>query len=295
MTKQLRKPDDSGGPAFESPEGLRALLIRLHKAGPGSWRHDKEAHELSSYIARKYSRLARKHGLNPWEAVTLAFEAMLQDSVRTAKNPWAAITTIVKLKCYYEERAQGLLCSVDDASVGAATFHDAERFADRDQSLLEYRAELRAAESPLLAASEASGPAPDDIESAQMPSPVKAAISNAVTTFVLLGWPLSRAEDVIEYICLTLGRMGNRASAIEALRRDTHARAILDVGRKPWNAAVWVMLGTPNEAYSATKRGRGLLMRLVLGEPLEDVFADDALVRRIVKTAPAPPPLSGLP
>ena len=96
MTQQLHQPDDSSAPAFESPEGLRALLVRLHEAGPGSWRHDKDAHELSSYIARKYSRLARKHGLNPWEAVTLAFEAMLQDSVRTAKNPWAAVTAIVK-------------------------------------------------------------------------------------------------------------------------------------------------------------------------------------------------------
>lgn len=247
MTQQLHQPDDAGAPAFETPEGLRALLVRLHEAGPGFWRHDKDAHELSSYIARKYSRLARKHSLNPWEAVTLAFEAMLQDSVRTAKNPWANVTAIVKLKCYYEERAH-------------------------------------------LASSDADG----DGDTAQMPNPVKEAISNAITTFVLLGWPLSRAEDVIEYICLTLGRVGNRTSAIEALRRDTHARAILDVERKPWNAAVWVMLGTPNEAYSATKRGRGLLMRLVLGEPLESVFADDALVRKIVKTAPAPPPLGGL-
>lgn len=55
----------SGG--FESPEGLRALLLRLHKAGPGAWRGDREAADLMRYTAAKYRPLARKHGLDSRE------------------------------------------------------------------------------------------------------------------------------------------------------------------------------------------------------------------------------------
>lgn len=266
-------------PAFETPEGLRTLLVRLHEAGPGSWRHDREAHDLARFTARKYGLLARKHGLDPWEAVRIAFEAMLQESTRTARNPWAAATKIVKLRCYYEERAQWLLCSVDTASEEASTLHDAERFADRDQALLDYHESLQVTA--------------DVEDEAELPGPVTVAISNAVTVFTLLGWPVAVARDVVEYICQTLARMGNRPSAIEALRRDNRARAMLDVGRKPWNAAIRVLLGTPNPAYGATKAGRGLLMRLVLGETLEDVFTDDDVVRKLAATAPVAPTAPG--
>ncbi len=268
-------------PAFETPEGLRALLIRLHETGEGSWRHDPEAHDLARFTARKYGRLARKHGLDPWEAVRIAFEAMLQDSTRAARNPWAAITKIVKLKCYYEERAQGLLCSLDTASEKASTLHDAERFADRDQALLDYHSELQVS------------PDDEDEEEEELPGPVTVAIEDVVTVFTLLGWPVGVARDVVEYVCQTLARMGNRPSAIEELRRDDRARAMLDVRRKTWNAAIRVVLGTPNPAYRATKVGRGLLMRLVLGESLEDVFADDDIVRRLSTTAPVAPTAPG--
>lgn len=33
------------GYGFEAPEDLRAQLIRLHEAGPGAWRSDREAAE----------------------------------------------------------------------------------------------------------------------------------------------------------------------------------------------------------------------------------------------------------
>ncbi|QIM18690.1 hypothetical protein G7066_08845 [Leucobacter coleopterorum] len=272
-------------PAFETPEGLRALLIRLHETGRGSWQHDAEAHDLAHYTAHRYARLAKKHGLDPWEAAIIAFEAMLQESTRTANNPWAAVTKVVKLKCYYEERAQGLLCSVDTASDNASTLHDAERFADRDQALLEYHTALHTPHSFF----------DTEVDTDQMPGPVTEAMTNATTVFVLLGWPLAQAQETIEYICLTLARMGNRLSAIESLRRDTRARAMLDISRKSWNAAIRIMLGTPNAAYSATNQGRGLLMRLVLSEPLESVFADDDLVRRLSIAAPASLIVSGLP
>ena len=75
--------DDTAGPAgpashgFESPEGLRALLIRLHEAGPGAWRGDREAAELMRYTAVRYRRLARRYRMDAWEVASMAFEVML--------------------------------------------------------------------------------------------------------------------------------------------------------------------------------------------------------------------------
>lgn len=62
--------------SFEDPEGLRALLHRLHDAGRGSWRDDPEAAALMRHAAEKYAALARRHGLDPWEAAAAAFDAM---------------------------------------------------------------------------------------------------------------------------------------------------------------------------------------------------------------------------
>src|SRR5690606_6233874 len=61
---------------FEDSEALRALLNRLHAAGRGAWQRDPEAAALMKHAASKYAALARKHGLDPWEAASAAFEAM---------------------------------------------------------------------------------------------------------------------------------------------------------------------------------------------------------------------------
>lgn len=53
-------PTGSASRKFESPERLRALLIRLHQTGPGAWRSDREAAELMRYTAARYRPLARK-------------------------------------------------------------------------------------------------------------------------------------------------------------------------------------------------------------------------------------------
>ncbi len=66
---------DPAGEDYTSGEGLRALLNRLHDAGPGAWERDPVAAELMTYAADKYTPLARKHGLDPWEAASAAFDA----------------------------------------------------------------------------------------------------------------------------------------------------------------------------------------------------------------------------
>ena len=106
---------DGRGRGFENSERLRELLTRLDAEGPDAWRNDPVATELMRYAADKYAALARKHGLDPWEAATAAFEAMRAPSVRRADDPWAVITRAVQITCIAENRANGLLCSVHQA------------------------------------------------------------------------------------------------------------------------------------------------------------------------------------
>ena len=129
---------------FEDPEGLRVLLDRLHAAGRGSWRADPEAAALMRHAAEKYAALARKHGLDPWEAAAAAFDAMRTPSVRRAEDPWAMVTRAVQVTCIAEERANGLLCSVHQARRPRySVFHDAERFSDRENLLIDYHPAFR--------------------------------------------------------------------------------------------------------------------------------------------------------
>jgi hypothetical protein len=100
-----------GGEDYTTGEGLRALLTRLHAEGPGAWRTDPTAAKLMQYAADKYAALARKHGLDPWEAAGAAFDVMRTRSAREADDPWGVVTHAVRITCIAEERAQGLLCA----------------------------------------------------------------------------------------------------------------------------------------------------------------------------------------
>lgn len=92
---------------YRSGETLGALLRRLHEAGDGAWTHNPVAAELMQFTCEKYANLARKHELDPWEAVTAAFHVMRTRAAREACNPWGVITHAVRITCIYEKRAQG--------------------------------------------------------------------------------------------------------------------------------------------------------------------------------------------
>src|SRR5690625_4192427 len=124
---------------FTTSAGLRALLDRLHAAGPDAWTGDPVAQDLMRYAADKYAALARKHHLDPWEAASAAFDVMRTPSARRAMDPWAVVTRAVQITCIAEDRAQGLLCSVHQARrPHVSVFHDAERFSDRENPLTDY-------------------------------------------------------------------------------------------------------------------------------------------------------------
>ena len=208
---------------FENSERLRELLTRLDAEGPDAWRTDPVAAELMRYAADKYAALARKHGLDPWEAATAAFEAMRTPSVRRADDPWAVITRAVQITCIAENRANGLLCSVHQARRPRySSFHDAERFSDRENPLTDYHPAFRA--DPFANDDE------DDTDEMEVSGAtgVESAVEDTIALLCLLGWEPELARAAVECICARLAESVSRAGAYESLRRDRHARALLD-------------------------------------------------------------------
>ena len=272
-----------GGDDFRTGEGLRALLTRLHTQGAGAWRRDPVAAELMAFTAEKYAALARKHGLDAWEAAGAAFDVMRTRAARTAVDPWAVVTHAVRITCIAEQRAQGLLCSVHQARrPQVSRFHDPERFSERENLLTDYHPAFHVHDQH-----------PDQQAEPEDAGLVSALVEDAVALFALLGWPEGTATAAVGHVCDALARLGSRASTYEALRRDRHARALLDVPAVSWTGLLRVLLGSPDAAYSATGRGQGILLRLLLGERLVDLLADDQLVALIVLSAPGHPDARG--
>ena len=257
---------------FEDSEALRALLNRLHDAGRGAWRDDPEAAALMRHAADKYAALARKHGLDPWEAASAAFEAMRGAATRRAEDPWAVVTRAVQVTCIGEERGNGLLCSVHQARRPRySVFHDAERFSDRENPLPDYHPAFR------------FDPFTDDEPDDEDPAPeravnVTAAIEDTIAFLTRVGWEPETARAAVEYVTARLTEASSRASAFEVLRRDRQARALLDLPGASWTALLRAVLGVPDPALAHTNAGRGMLRRLLIGQPLRALLTDDDLV-----------------
>lgn len=281
---------DHDGADFTTGEGLRALLTRLHEAGEGAWASDPVARELMAYAAQKYTPLARKHGLDPWEAASAAFDAMQYASTRRADDPWAMVTHGVRITCISEERAQGLLCSVHQARrPHVSAFHDPERFGDRDNPLTDYHPAFHV-HDPGSADTEAdtSADAGDGGSGGSDRACMSAgsAAEDAIALLCLLGWAPETARASVEHVCGVLTKAGTRQGAYEALRRDRHARALLDLPGRSWTALLRALLGNPHPAYAATSAGKGVLLRLLIGETLPVLLRDDDLVLSLSLAAP---------
>lgn len=268
---------------FEDSEALRTLLNRLHNAGKGAWRNDPEAAALMRHAADKYAALARKHGLDPWEAASAAFEAMRGAATRRADDPWAVVTRAVQVTCIGEERGNGLLCSVHQARRPRySVFHDAERFSDRENPLTDYH--------PAFHVDPFADDDPDDGEDEELllerTMNVASAVEDTIAFLSRVGWAPETARAGVEYITGRLAECASRASAFEVLRRDRQARALLDLPGTSWTTLLRVVLGNPDPALAHTNAGRGMLVRLLIGEPLRALWRDDDLVLTAGLAAP---------
>ena len=279
------QPTAFGAEDFTTGEGLRSLLNRLAEGGEDAWVHDPVARDLMEFAADKYRALARKHKLDTWEAVTAAFDAMQYRSTREANDPWAIITHAVRITCVYEERAQGLLCSVHQARrAHVSAFHDPERFSERDTALADYHPAFHTTD---LRPSDLEPEPRDSLGSAQACMSAGSAAEDAIAMLCLLDWPADTARAAVEHVCGALMKAGTRQSAYETLRRDRHARALLDLPRRSWAALLKALLGNPHPAYVATSSGRGVLLRLLLGETLDLLLRDDDLILALALAAPS--------
>lgn len=268
----------STAPSFTTAEGLRLLLVRLHYSGPRAWQDDPEASKVMEFAMRKYGALARKHGLEPSDAAVATFDVMRTRAARVADDPWAVVTRAVQLSLIYEARAQGLLCSPHQARRAAlATCHDAERFSNRETELADYHPSLQVEDD--LEQIDTSKPADEEPTNAYM------ALDAAVALFVDLGWPERAARIGLEYICSRVIRSGDRPAAYESLRRDRHARALLELDQESWLNVLRAVLGNPSPDYTATAAGRGVLLRLLIGHQVDELFGDADVADAIEKAA----------
>ena len=283
MTTTATASEPSEPEDFTTSEGLRALLNRLHDAGPGAWEHDPAAAGVMEFAAQKYAPLARKHHLDPWEAASAAFDVMRTRAAREADDPWGVVTHAVRITCVAEERGQGLLCSTHQARrPHVSCFHDPERLSERENTLSDYHPAFHITDPH----HDNHGDDSTDDEAGAVPTSVSAAVEDSILLFMLLGWPEGTARAAIEHVCEALARLGSRTSTYESLRRDRHARALLDVPGGSWTVLLRVLLGHTSPAYAATAQGRGVLLRLLIGESLPTLLTDDELVATISVAAP---------
>lgn len=274
--------------SFATPEGLRQVLQRLHdldSVGHWSWRTDPEAERLMRFTIRKYRWLARNHDCEPEDSAYAAFEAMRTHAVRTAEDPWAVVTRAVQVSLIAEERANGLLCSNPQARRHVMRDrHDARRFCEYENDVLEYHPAMRA--HALLAID-------DDQETSHLgaqerPTTPTEAADMIIRLFVALGWPENTATCAVDYICSRLAESKNRPAAHSLLRRDDMGRIALDLDRRSWSTMLRLVLGCPEPEYRFTRAGHGLLTLFLCGHEVHELFADDGLVREISQIAPKP-------
>ncbi|MDO5671767.1 MAG: hypothetical protein Q4G30_02765 [Actinomycetaceae bacterium] len=281
MSQRNTPRRDGRGRGFENSERLRELLTRLDAEGSDAWRTDSEAAALMRHAADKYAALARKHGLDPWEAAAAAFEAMRTASVRRADDPWAVITRAVQITCIAENRANGLLCSVHQARRPRySSFHDAERFSDRENPLTDYHPAFRA--EPFTDDDEDDT---DEVE-ASGATGVESAVEDTIALLCWYRWEPELARAAIECICARLAESVSRAGAYESLRRDRHARALLDIPAPSWYRLLRIVLGSPDASLTGTNASRGVLLRLLIGESLRHLLSDIDLAVAVTVAAP---------
>lgn len=274
---------------YATSAGLRVLLRRLHEAGERAWAHDPVAAELMRFSAEKYGALARKHGLDPWEAASAAFDVMRTRSAREAHDPWGVVTHAVRITCIAEERAQGLLCSTHQARrPHISAFHDAERISDRETPLSEYHPAFQVTDpepdTDPAGCDAGNGSGGGGVVQASMPA--SSAMEDAIALVTMLGWEPATARASVEHICGALAKAGARHTAYENLRRDQYARALLDLPARSWTGLLKALLGNPHPSMAATPAGRGVLLRLLIGETLPVLLRDDDLVLTLCLAAP---------
>ena len=265
-------------PAFTTPEGLRDLLCRFaDPSDPCRW-SGPDGDELARHCIRRFESLARKYRQPPEDAASFAFEVMCDPYLLDALDPWAVVTTAVKRSFSAQFTGDSLLCG-DRAARHAVDVHDPQRITDHDWTFLEVHLALAGADDDghVRRQTKAGDIAPVEVDGA---------VDDAVRLFRAFGWPPGTARFALEYISRRLELAGNPATAFEYLRRDKVARARLDIDQGAWTAVLTAVLGSPDPDRSLVPSGRGVLLRILAGCPLDELVSDRALVFALASSVP---------
>ena len=262
---------------FADSEYLRHVLMRLHIKGNDAWRHDPEADELIRYTIERFAQLARKHGLDPDDAGSAAFEAMRNPSVFLGGDPWGIIVHAVVTTLRACQFANEAICSVETARRGGLSGICPERFSDRETPIWEY--------DPHFSVNHHDDQ--DDGECCPWSGPSLGEQAEEIALlFAEQGWPLEATRAAVEVILHRLAQAGSRPACYEQLRRDKKWRAITDLPATSWTGLLRLLLGTPGDPRGITNKGRGILLRLALGEQIDDLAGDKELIGGIRLVVP---------
>ncbi|QAY63232.1 hypothetical protein ET495_08225 [Xylanimonas allomyrinae] len=269
---------DGGGVDLTDAEQLRVVLADLGRDGRRSWASDPRAAELMRVCERKYAWLARRYGRTPHDAVVAAFLQLRNPATVTATNPWALVTTAVGSMLKADALAEERLCSERSARHRSETpVHAAQRWDETAWDLLGDSIAAPALEPQVLRCRVG------DVE----PDEVRAALDTAVSVLVAHGWPAGTAGLGIDYVAERLATLPDRRGAFAKLRRDSHALVLLDLAKPSWVALLTAVLGDPRRP-EVSAAGRGLLLRCLLGESVEELAADPIIAAVLTGSSPAP-------
>ena len=115
---------------------------------------------------------------------------------------------------------------------------------------------------------------------------MESAVEDTIALLCLLGWEPELARAAVECICARLAESVSRAGAYESLRRDRHARALLDIPAPSWYRLLRIILGSPDAHLTGTNASRGVLLRLLIGESLRHLLTDVDLAVAVTVAAP---------
>ena len=268
-TPTTTSTDPADSTRFRESEDLRRVLLRICGTEDG-WRTDPDAEPLLRYAADRFTHLAAKHGLEAEDALSAVFEVMRTPSVRYGRDPWAVVVTGVATMFRAWQFADEALTSLETARRGGLSGCCAERFSDRDVPIWEL--------DPHLAVDLRDEPVP--VAGPSIPDQAR----QITSLFTPHGWPPASTVVAVEVILRKLADAGSRPSAYEALRRDRRWRAVTGLPADAWTCLLRLILGTPGQ--DVTNLGKGILMRIALGETGAHLRSDQELAQTIKVSAP---------
>lgn len=258
---------------FTDSEYLRRVLMRLLIKGSEAWRTDPEAEELLLFAIERFSSLCIKYGLEPDDAGSAAFEAMRNPSVVFGHDPWAVIVHAVRTTLAAWEFANDALCSVETARRGGLSGCCPVRFSDRENQVWEYHPSF-------------IDTGDDDEESPYEGLTLREQAEQLTSLFHAQGWPAEETLTAIEVILHRLADAGSRPAAYEQLRREKRWRVITELPAESWTGLLRLLLGNPTDWAGVSDKGRGILLRVALGETIEDLASDVELTKGIRLVTP---------